>query len=502
MPSDKAISGPIGFLSSCLSCFPYRMANLPPQKNRAARYNNQLPARVADDLNGFTTVPLDGDPSPPPSERTRISLPDSLQYSLPSRAQAPTPSRMRAASRFPTAVSFGNNTGDPRERWTSTTLSNAQLVELLSAVHATLEHVPYAICGLGALVSHGHTTRQVNKVTILCPQYAKDNVRAWLAARGYEAFADSIGIPLGPARQVRRVRIKYLADGFEKMERVRAPASAAWILGLASQLDHAAAGFVDHCRKLQRLRSGGGARDKELDHSERALKTIAGDVFWCLDKAARTRYTLRPWLMPTLLGEEFWVPFTARNENARTEMARAGIDVAAVLADHRAKEAMREHEALLKGYGVGIDDEESGEGVVKDQPGPFEGMRTLANSKSLWTLKDRESMMQIGADGSPMGASFPETPTSTASVPPTPLSALPELPPTPKETKPQNKFLTGLLPKRSNSAREGRSQDDKAKEYGRSLTRSNSARPPPRDPKDNPFARYSEDITRPTGEWI
>ncbi|OTA68452.1 hypothetical protein K449DRAFT_308691, partial [Hypoxylon sp. EC38] len=197
--------------------------------------------------------------------------------------------------------------------------------ELFETIHNTLAHVPYVICGLAALVDHGFTARRVSRVSLLCPAYAKDNVRAWLAARGYDTFADSVGIPIVDGAVVARVRIKYTDEGFDGLERVRSSVSPAWVLGLASQIDHAAAGYVDHWRKLQKLRDEGDGEDQRKIES--AMQTIARDIFWCLDKAARTKHWLDPSLLRTLLGEEFWAPFTERHEDARTEMARAGIDV-------------------------------------------------------------------------------------------------------------------------------------------------------------------------------
>lgn len=244
-------------------------------------------------------------------------------------------------------------------------------------------------------MDHGFTGRRVARVSILCSAHAKDNVRAWLAASGYDAFADSVGVPVkgsgrgsgsGSGRgKVCRVRIKYLDDGFERLEKVRSRVSGAWVLGLASQLDHAAAGYVDYLRR----RGGSGGDDDEEEEDKRktdlALETIAGDIFWILDRAARTNHILEPRLLPTLLGQEFWTPFTDRYVNARPEIARAGIDVAAVLSTHRAEQAVREHDDMLRSYGVDPHAELvsiTADGVVTQQPRGFEGMHTLRDSHS------------------------------------------------------------------------------------------------------------------------
>ncbi|KAF3069872.1 hypothetical protein GL218_07863 [Daldinia childiae] len=296
--------------------------------------------------------------------------------------------------RFPTTA----NGEDPRGTWSTSSLNVAELAQVFNTIAAALEHVSYAICGLGALVDHGFTARRVARVSILCSAHAKDNVRAWLAASGYDVFADSVGVPVkgngvGGAK-VCRVRIKYLDDGFEKLEKVRSRVSGAWVLGLASQLDHAAAGYVDYLRrgeergkeKVEREEDGDNNNNGNDDERKEdlALETIAGDVFWILDKAARTNHALEPRLLPTLLGQDFWIPFTDRYVNARPEMARAGIDVAAVLATHRAEQAVKEHDDMLRSYGVdphaGVVDVAE-DGVVTQQPRGFEGMHALQGSR-------------------------------------------------------------------------------------------------------------------------
>lgn len=245
-------------------------------------------------------------------------------------------------------------------------------------------------------------------------------MRAWLAARGYDTYGDSVAIPIGERgedgrRQVRRVRIKYLDKGFDRLERVKSSFSDAWILGLASQLDHVAAGFVDHYRRLQQKKrdrddintTNTNTNTKEIDNEERALQSMAGDIFFCLDKAARTRHTLNPELLSTFLSEAFWTSFTSRHDNARTEMARAGIDVAAVLAKHRDEKALREHEEMLKMFGGGD------AGVVAEQPGPFEGMRTLGdggNTKSVYSIASSSGYDKMLPPPPPLPPTVPDVP--------------------------------------------------------------------------------------------
>ncbi|KAI1464292.1 uncharacterized protein F4812DRAFT_442865 [Daldinia caldariorum] len=428
----------------------------------------QLPARVENNI-----------PQPPPHAHTHTHY-----------------GHANPSYRFPVvgaggAVSGGSGSGgggsgekDPRKNWSTSSLDKAELAGLFDTVAAALEHVRYAICGLAGLADHGFTGRAVTRVSILCAAHAKDVVKAWLAASGYEVYADSVGVPVpaagsgvqnrskygyggggygqrgsgGSGGKICRVRIKYLDEGFERLERVRSRVSEAWVLGLASQLDHAAAGYVDYSRKKDRreqqrqkllgqkqsqdhnenqnqkgkegnVSAGNKTKQEEEEKEEQeneeqkdeqALATIARDVFWVLDKAARTHHVLEPRLLPTLLSREFWEPFTRRHGAARPEMARAGIDVAAVLAQHRAEQALQEHDEMLRSYGVDpYSDVDSVDGgapaagkggkaaggggrrIVAQQPGPFEGMHALHTGKTLYTPGQQDFLSPLPSPSHP-----------------------------------------------------------------------------------------------------
>ncbi|KAJ8107016.1 hypothetical protein ONZ43_g6869 [Nemania bipapillata] len=246
-------------------------------------------------------------------------------------------------------------------------MTQEELKELFNLVHETLGHVPYAICGLGALIDHGLARRQATRISIICPRESKDIVKAWASTRGHETNADSIALSLRNG-SLRRVRIKYLDHGFEGLQRVPSSFSNAIVLSVSSQLDNVAAGFL-----VNRARG-----------DESALRTIAKDIFYCLDFIASRRIRVDPRFMPTFLGEDFFADFTGRYLEARPEMARAGIDVSTVLKKHRTASTLREHNEMLGQYGMRGD-------VVPQQPGQFEQIRDLNNSLSVYTLGDRFS---------------------------------------------------------------------------------------------------------------
>ncbi|KAI1752700.1 hypothetical protein F4782DRAFT_546330 [Xylaria castorea] len=251
----------------------------------------------------------------------------------------------------------------PGMQWSTSYMSRAELAELFNLIQATLGHVPYAICGLAALIDHGLTNRQANRVSLICPQPCRKNVMAWAATKGYEVHAGSIGIPTGDGL-VRRVRVKFVERGFEALQRVRSSCSNATVLSIASQLDNVAAGWLDNKRR----------------GDERALRVIASDIFFCLDRIAARRERVDPKYLPTFLGEAFFADFSSRYMEARPGMARAGIDVSAVLAKHRTATSLREHDEMLRQYGS------YGDTVPQEPRGQFEGLRT-----SVYTIREKDS---------------------------------------------------------------------------------------------------------------
>ncbi|KAI1454714.1 hypothetical protein F4805DRAFT_438691 [Annulohypoxylon moriforme] len=482
---------------ACLLCFPKKRHDAPTYREfSTVPYNDTRSAQGPYMMNTM-----------PSRELRSFDRPRRFQYlSNPSQNTLGRPTTASSATtahqRFPVNSGnvYGAEASDPRERWSKSLLTPSQFAELLDNIHATLSHVPYAICGLAALNDYGYTTRRLNSVSLLCPAYAKDNVRGWLKTKGYETYGDFFGIPIGDrgyggeGATVYRVRIKWISDdGFAWLEKVKSNVSDAWVLGLEAQIDYCAMGFVEQFRKVEEMKKvPGKEKSTEVTVGESRLRMAAKDIFWCLDKAARTRHKINEKYLPTLLGEEFWGPFTKRYSDARPEMARAGIDVAAVLARHRDRQEVRDHQAMLRQFGLGE------EVVVNRQPTPFEGMRTLANSKSMYSLRQ-------GRD-----ATIPESPMPAVLKPESPYLDQGDKP-LPKVPEKKEGRLAGLL-RRSSSTKEKEREKERAKfpkiskplGYSRNLTlgRSRSVRSPPRDPALVPLPRESAEIERSNSEWI
>ncbi|RYO85059.1 hypothetical protein DL766_005572 [Monosporascus sp. MC13-8B] len=415
---------PFSFLTACLPCLPQRGSKKPTEtaSHRSNYYNAQLRCNLDTAERPLHLATIAG--QPPLDIIFRQQGPDKLNSDGNERTTAattlasaatgeltPPRSTPGARGRFPTNPNnraTATGTGS-KPVWADTPMETAQLVELFGKL-VTLEHIPYALCGRAALVDHGLSTRKAKQVSILVPACSKEVVTGWAKSSGWVVSEGAkgvfVGIPLGWGGDIRQLRVKDLEDGrFERLERVRSRlSSAAWVLSLTSQLDHLCAAWLDHLKQGQAAtatksnnnnsNTANGSTTSKNSH-EMQLQEIARDIFWTLGEMARSRTRSDPRFLPTLQGEDFFAAFTERYPKARVEMARAGVDVAAVLAGLRVRRALREHNEMLARYGaqplVG-----EGDAAVA----PFEGMRDLNHSKSVYTLATNLSISELGGDRS------------------------------------------------------------------------------------------------------
>ncbi|KAI0204657.1 hypothetical protein F4808DRAFT_475128 [Astrocystis sublimbata] len=258
--------------------------------------------------------------------------------------------------------------------WSTSFMDRDELREVFNLIQAALEHVPYAICGLAGIIDHGLANRHCNRVSIICPQECQKNVNSWALTKGYQVDGDSIGI-ITSRRLIRRVRVKFIPSGFERLKIQQSNCSQARVLSMISLLDFVAAGWLD---------------SKRRGH-EHALATIASDIFFCLEHLAASRTIIDHRYLPTFLGEEFFTEFSSRYNMARPGMAQAGIDVSAILALHRETAELREHDALLQQYG------RRGDAAPKRPKGQFEDLRS-----SVHTTRGKAPLTQAQLDARPL----------------------------------------------------------------------------------------------------
>ncbi|RYP61797.1 hypothetical protein DL769_007550 [Monosporascus sp. CRB-8-3] len=503
---------PLRFLMACLPCLPQRGSKKPTEtaSHRSDYYNAQLRSNLGMAERPLRLATIVGQPPLDITFRQQGSdrlNSDGNEKTAAATTLAPTatgdvaPPRptSKARGRFPTNSNNGATaTGtSAKPVWADTPMETAQLAELFGKL-ATLEHLPYALCGRAALVDHGLSTRKAKQVSILVPACSKEVVTGWAKSSGWVVSEGAkgvfVGIPLGRGGDVRQLRVKYLEDDrFEQLERVRSRLnSAAWVLSLTSQLDHLCAAWLDHLKQGQAAAAksnndtDNGGTTKKNSH-EMPLQEIARDIFWTLGEMARSRARPDPRFLPTLQGEDFFAAFTERYPKARVEMARAGVDVAAVLAGLRDRRALREHNEMLARYGA---QPLVGEGDVA--VAPFEGMRDLNHSKSVYTLATNLSASELGCGGSGsiVGVWAPEPARVQQRESARGLAPAPAL-----AGRPRSMRVSGARPPPAAavvSAAAG------ARDSGRSLTRTASARAAPPRTSLIPQA----DPGRNSAEWI
>lgn len=410
----------------CLPCLPQGGSRKRQQEqaingsHRAGYYNTQLRSNL-----GMAERPLrlpvmiadDEQPQQPQStyQGSDASLVQPQQQQFRLDVPGPTPNSSYASfssapkprGRFPTTSSVGSG-----KTFSDVPMETAQLTELFDKL-AKIDFIPYAICGRGALVDHGLSARKTKQVSIVVPSHSANVIAGWARTSGWISSSASavaaqgkasifVGIPLADG-SVRQLRIKYLdEEQFEQLERVRSRLSSkAWVLSLTSQLDHLAAAWVDYHKKAEEKRAKAEARGRDSSSTTtggtvmtgKAEREIARDFLWCLDRMARTRVQgtsgADTRLLQTLASEDFFVPFTQRHPEALAEMARAGVDVAAIMTGLRDRDSVREHNEMLAEYGAAPLDRFS-------SALPFAGIRDLNNSKSVYTLATNNSATELG----------------------------------------------------------------------------------------------------------
>ncbi len=593
---------PLAFIAACFPCLPLGAGGR-KQAATASHRSNYYNAQLRSNL-GIAERPLrlvymagaGGDSqerlvgSYPGNSRSSLGNNNKRSSAGPGGSSTPNPNPRRSAGRGRFPATPGNNGAKPGKLWSDTPMGTAQLAELFDKL-ATLEHVPYAVCGRAALVDHGLSMRRARQVSILVPAHSKDVVAGWAKSSGWVVVQDNsgsknknataggeggagifVGIPLATDGSLRQLRVKYLAsssssssssgngggdrDGddnerFDRLERVRSrlrgAGAGAWILGLTSQLDHLAAAWLDHYRRGKASSSSSAAAataaagDSKNSH-EKPMQEIARDIMWTLDRMASSAPAPTPsssskgkckdkgkeiaaiggggsssnrpdpGLLPTLQSEEFFLPFPGRHAEARPEMARAGIDVGAVLAGLRERRALREHNGLLARYGAaplpvsrsastsgyaydsapapasspaaasvsapsshrrqaGREGEGEAEKVEDDDGGenlPFNGIRDLNHRKSVYTVATNLSTSELGLGFGGTGGGAEAVSAAAASA-----AAAPEVPRVPEPPRPRPRPSTGAAAA-ATQQREKKKKTENREGSGRPDSSSNS----------------------------
>jgi hypothetical protein len=250
-------------------------------------------------------------------------------------------------------------------------LTVKELGEIFDKIEETLSSpgIPYAICGLAAILAYGSTGRNAYSVSVLVPGDVKDVVLPWALTGGNAVSRIS---PNGFVLRMndgiqRNVKVRWIdRAAFEKMGIAKSTMGrrGAQMLTLASCIEQVANAFVEA------LKRGKASADK--DHVE----TIVQDIRGMLRTAAGRRELLDAAHLELFLSAQFWGAFrtyTGKGAKKIFKLCRkARLPVSEALDTASRQSEIRQHNALLGRYGA-----EPMPAVVEQQPSAFQGMRTL-----------------------------------------------------------------------------------------------------------------------------
>ncbi|KAI4595884.1 hypothetical protein KJ359_006523 [Pestalotiopsis sp. 9143b] len=272
------------------------------------------------------------------------------------------------------AMSPRSRTAPPAPAPAATTpLTVEELGELFDKIDKTLSGpgISYAICGLAAMITHGLTGRGANTVSILVPEDSKDVIRPWVLAggNGVTRKESTHGFELSMSDGTTRVvKIRWIeGEAFEKLGIASSHMGSrlAKVLMLVSCLEQVASAFLKECK--------GGRPPAPSKHVE----TIVLDIRGALESATIRGTPLDPAYLELFLSPQFWSLFHAYMGDQTPEVmilcTKAQLPVAAALDEARRQSEVRQHDALLGQYGA----QPMLGGVVEQQPGAFQNMRTL-----------------------------------------------------------------------------------------------------------------------------
>lgn len=217
---------------------------------------------------------------------------------------------------------------DPPEpvRLSKSPVTTDDLHQILRQLGILLEHIPNRVCGLAAMLYHGFDKRLPTSVSIICPASSRRVITSWARSQGMHIFPeypDVFGIPLGDGR-ARRVRVKFLEEGFDDLHYLRAGTLGSYVMSLPGIANQIAYAYVDELK----VRRG------------RRQAAYAHDLLWILSRISqlreRYRSDLGPWLQqhsitqsraPCLFMLSFWIPFTATYPGSLLQFNKGGVKI-------------------------------------------------------------------------------------------------------------------------------------------------------------------------------
>ncbi|KAI9899097.1 hypothetical protein N3K66_005558 [Trichothecium roseum] len=199
-------------------------------------------------------------------------------------------------------------------------MNAAEVDEVISYIGRTFHHVPYAICGLSAMVHHGFRERRPTNVSVVCPEYASAPIDAWASSSGMTRLTGVPGSHYGVILtdgSVRRVRFKFMRRGFEALEYGQAGPGAghARVLSLPALAERIASSYV---REL-------------VTASPAKQEVFALDMAWCLRgivaRGGAAPHVFAERNVGSVVSKGFWFPFLLSFPGIEGLFAEAGLRV-------------------------------------------------------------------------------------------------------------------------------------------------------------------------------
>ncbi|KAK3180836.1 hypothetical protein K4F52_007794 [Lecanicillium sp. MT-2017a] len=181
-----------------------------------------------------------------------------------------------------------------------TDLDRKTVCDVVDGLGEVFDHIPFAVCGVAAMVYYGYDKFSLNRVSILCPSQSAEVILCWARSRGMPLFTGDpnlFGFKLGDGR-VCFVRVRtYSSGSFDDLGVVHLGPSRTPVLSIPCLVNQFA---KDYIGKLDEI-------------SPEMQRRYAKDIMWMLDRMGQLsapEQTFTPKHASWVLTRGFWLPFT------------------------------------------------------------------------------------------------------------------------------------------------------------------------------------------------
>ena len=217
----------------------------------------------------------------------------------------------------------------PSQLPSSKFMDPASVGYVLDWLATNLDHIPYVVSGLGAMAAYGFTGRQPKHISIICPAHCHGVIRCWAATMGMNTVPnrpDIFSIPCPfPTAPPRRVRIKYLHEGFESLRICRVGPQRTRVLALSVLVDYIAKAYMQPEATTRHPTAFDGWEGKD---PVPRLTIYAMDIFWLLKRIQDEPAQKIRWEdVPNVRNPLFFDLFDCMYPGAKKMFKKAGLKI-------------------------------------------------------------------------------------------------------------------------------------------------------------------------------